>query len=109
MNSILEAGKNLGISHNLSINVLDQRTGKILHSHEGHNCATNSMLLGIAHYLSGDGVLNQGYEMLKNYVPRYISLGTMGLFNQDEDASGLPEGIGDGEGAEKELLLNNNS
>ena len=101
MNSILEAGKNLGISHNLSINVLDQRTGKILHSHEGHNCATNSMLLGIAHYLSGDGVLNQGYEMLKNYVPRYISLGTMGLFNQDEDASGLPEGIGDGEGAEE--------
>ena len=32
--------------------------------------------------------------MLSNWVPKYISLGTMGLTSQDSDAAGLPIGIG---------------
>ncbi len=51
-------------------------------------------MTGIGHYLKGDGVLNQGYEMLSQFIPRYISLGTMGLLNQDQDENGLPTGIG---------------
>ena len=39
--------------------------------------------------------LNPGFSMLSNYVPRYISLGTMGLINQEQDSYGLPAGIGD--------------
>lgn len=94
-NSILQIANNMGISHNVTIRVLDATTHKVVAQHEGHNAATNSLLLGIAHYLQGDGVLNQGIAMLHRYVPKYISLGTMGLNNQDSDASGLPLGIGD--------------
>jgi len=86
--------KNLGIQQNVTIKVIDQFTGKVVQEHEGHNTATNSMLTGIAHYLIGDGVLNQGYHMLNTYVPKYISLGTMGLYSQEEDDNGLPLGIG---------------
>ena len=94
MNDILKIGKNLGMRHNVSFRVIDTCTNKVVATHIGHNAATNSMLLGIAHYLVGDGVFNQAPSILTNYVPKYISLGTMGLFSQDEDASGLPAGIG---------------
>ena len=90
----LESGKPLGIQHNVTIRVLDPQTRKVVQEHRGHNMATNSMLLGIAHYLIGDGVLNQGSYMLSNYVPRYISLGTMGLLSQGSDSEGLPSGLG---------------
>ena len=94
MNSISEISKRLSLSHNVVLRVLDKQ-GNVLQEHEGHNCATDSMLYGIARYLVGDGVLNQGYDMLGMYVPKYISLGTMGLHSQDEDEQGLPLGIGD--------------
>lgn len=100
---ILQLNKNLGIRHNVSFRVIDKSTGKVVQQVDGHNAATNSMLIGIAHYLTGDGVFNQGVHMLSNYVPRYISLGTMGLINQKEDVNGLPLGIGivDGDNEEK--------
>lgn len=97
----LKASKNLGIRQNVTFNVLDQFTGNVIQSHSGHNSATNSLLWGIGHHLIGDFFANQpsgisaGYPMLSNYVPRYISLGTMGLINQNQDSKGLPAGIGD--------------
>lgn len=91
---ILRAAKSLGIHQNITLRVIDEATGRIVQEHSAHNTVTNSMLLGIAHYLTGDGVLNQGYHMLANYVPKYISLGTMGLISQDAQADGLPGGIG---------------
>ena len=94
LNSIRAAAKNITARHNVCIRVLDNRNGKVVSSHTGHNAATNSLLTGIGHYLTGDGVLNQGYPMLANYIPKYISLGTMGLINQEQDADGLPAGIG---------------
>lgn len=104
MDSILRISKNLGIRHNVCIRVIDEGTGKIVASHNGHNAATNSLLTGIAHYLTGDGILNQGYPMLSAYVPKYISLGTMGLINQDADSDGLPAGLGVVDGSEEERL-----
>lgn len=94
MNSFLDIAKHLSVRHNVSFNVYDELTGRLVQHHEGHNMATNSMLSGIGHYLLGDGVLNQGYEMLRHWVPQYISLGTMGLYSQELDAAGLPSGIG---------------
>lgn len=88
--NIVDISKNIEIRHNVSIRVLDASTGKVVQEHTGHNAATNSMFTGIAHYLSGDGVFNQGYSMLSAYVPRYISLGTMGLLTQEQDNLGLP-------------------
>lgn len=90
----LRASKNFKVQHNVTVRVIDEATGKIVQEHRGHNAATNSMLVGIAHYLVGDGVLNQGPDMLKMYVPQYISLGTLGLRNQDEDSHHLPIGLG---------------
>lgn len=94
MNSIVKIGKNLGMKHNVSFRVIDTYTKQIISTHVGHNAATNSMLTGIAHYLVGDGVFNQASSILTDYVPKYISLGTMGLFSQDKDSWGLPAGIG---------------
>lgn len=99
MNSISEISKRVSLSHNVLLRVLDP-DGTVVQEHEGHNCATDSMLYGVARYLVGDGVLNQGYDMLGMYVPKYISLGTMGLFSQDADEDGLPDGIGDLPGSE---------
>lgn len=99
--NILNISKNIGIKHNVIFRTIDINTRKICQQVEGHNAATNSMLNGIAHYLVGDGVLSQGIYMLSNYIPKYISLGTMGLINQDEDANGLPNGIGVSEGDEE--------
>ena len=106
LDSIKAAAKNLRTEHNVSIRVLDSKNGKVISSHIGHNAATNSLLVGIAHYLTGDGVLNQGYHMLNYYIPKYISLGTMGLINQDEDENGLPAGIGVSEGSEEDRFVN---
>lgn len=102
---VLSIAKNLGMEHNVTFRVLDEATGKVVSEHIGHNRATNSMLIGIANYLKGDGVLNQGYSMLSNNLPKYISLGTMGLINQDEDKDGLPVGIGVSETNEQGVLL----
>lgn len=93
MNSI-DVAKRIPIKHNVSLRVIDPISGRIVSSHTGHNAATNSLITGMAHYLTGDGVWNQGYDMLSAYVPRFISLGTMGLLNQDETSDGLPAGIG---------------
>lgn len=106
LDSIKASAKNLRTEHNVSIRVLDSKSGKVISSHIGHNAATNSLLVGIAHYLTGDGVLNQGYHMLNYYIPKYISLGTMGLINQDEDENGLPAGIGVSEGSEEDRFVN---
>ena len=79
--------------HNVTLRVLDRATGKLVREQKGHNAATDTMMLGIGYYLSGAGVLRQGYSMLERFIPKYISLGTMGLENQDEDADHLPTGI----------------
>ena len=83
--TIKKLSKNMSIEHNVTFNVIDEITGDIVQTHTGHNAATNSLLTGIAHYLVGDGVKNQAYDMLSTYLPQYISLGTMGLFSQAED------------------------
>lgn len=101
MENVLKIPKPLCVQENVSFRVLNRSDGKVIQEHVGHNCATNSMLTGIGHYLVGDGVLNQGYAMLNTYVPKYISLGTMGLINQEEDEQGLPLGIGISEGSEE--------
>lgn len=94
-----EIAKRLDLRHNVSIRVLDDSTGAVVSEHTGHNASTNSLLTGIAHYLTGDGVLGQS-DVLENWVPQYISLGTMGLINQEEDEFGYPAGIGNVEGPE---------
>lgn len=94
MNPFSEIGKNFAINHNVSFNVYDAITHKLKRHHEGHNATTNSMLMGIGHYLVGDGVLNQGWDMLHMWVPKFISLGTMGLRSQNCDAQGLPTDLG---------------
>lgn len=100
-NSVLKIAKNMSVKQNVSFRVIDEMTGRIVQEHSGHNSATNSLIFGIAHHLIGDFLPNEGvglhpgYEMLANYVPRYMSLGTMGLINQQQDAYGLPSGIGD--------------
>ena len=93
LRSTTEAAKRLDMKHNVSIRVIDEPTGEVVSEHMGHNASTNSLITGIAHYLTGDGVLNQG-DILSIWVPRYISLGTMGLINQEQSDEGLPEGIG---------------
>lgn len=93
-NSIRGEVKNLGTGHNVSLRVIEPGTNKLVRTHRGHNRATNSLMTGIAHYLQGDGILNQGSSTLSAYIPRFISLGTMGLVNQLEDNEGLPMGIG---------------
>ena len=100
-NSELKIARNLGIKQNVCIRVIDEISGKVIQEHVGHNAATNSMLFGIAHHLVGDFIpnethgLNPGFPTLSNFVPRYISLGTMGLINQKQDSHGLPAGLGD--------------
>lgn len=99
-NRIIVPSRHITMNHNVTIVVRDAATMEIKTAHVGHNAATNGLLTGIAHYLTGDGILNQGWHMLSNYVPKYISLGTMGLVNQEADELGLPAGIGVIEGDE---------
>lgn len=87
----LEIAKRLDVKQNVTIRVVDEATNKVVQEHVGHNAATNSMLTGIAHYLLGDGTLNQGSDMLTTWVPQYISLGTMGITNQDTENIGTDE------------------
>lgn len=94
MNPFSDIGKNFAINNNVSFNVYDAITRKLKRHYEGHNSVTHSMLLGIGHYLLGDGTLNQGSDMLRMWIPKYISLGTMGLRSQDCDSDGLPTDIG---------------
>lgn len=91
---VIESAKSMSIEQNVCLRVIDQVSGKVVQEHVGHNCATNSILVGIAHYLVGDGVLNQGKDILGSYIPMYISLGTMGLYDQTEDENFLPTAIG---------------
>lgn len=103
------ASKSMGTIYNVTVRVIDRATNQIVSEHIGHNQATNTLLTGIAHYLQGDGILNQANAMLSQYIPKYISLGTMGLRNQDESANGLPEGIGtiaDPEATEEQQFIN---
>lgn len=106
MNSIIQLSKNMGMKHNVSFRVIDSRTNQVVARHEGHNAATNSMLLGIAHYLTGDGIYDQARSLLIDYVPKFISLGTMGLFSQDEDINHLPTGIGVSSQDSEEIRFN---
>lgn len=90
--NILESPINF--RNNVTFNVYDEVTHKLVSSVTGHNRATSSMLIGIAHYLMGDGVKNQGSETLKAWLPQYMSLGTMGLRSQECDEYGLPKDLG---------------
>lgn len=90
----LNCAKNLGLRYNVSFRVVDKITGKIVSEHKGHNSATDTLITGIGRYLAGQGVLNQGSDILNAYVPQYISLGTMGMISQEEDSEGLPAGLG---------------
>lgn len=101
-NDVVQISKNMGMKHNVTFRVIDQSTNEVVSVHEGHNAATNSMLTGIAHYLTGDGIFNQAHEILTQYVPKYISLGTMGLFNQNYDEHGWPAGIGNSKDDDEE-------
>ena len=86
--------RHISMNQNVTLIVRDKDTNKIVSVHEGHNAATNSLLYGIGHYLTGDGILNQGWHLLSSYIPKYISLGTMGLYSQEQDDQGYPAGIG---------------
>ena len=85
VNNPLDILKRLDIKQNVTIRIIDEPTGEVVQEHVGHNAATHSMLVGIAHYLMGDGVLNQGSDTLSMWIPQYISLGTMGLTSQDSE------------------------
>lgn len=90
---VLEIAKNLGVRENVLIRVIDEPTGKIVSQHVGHNAATNTLLTGIGQFLLGGSTTGAG-QLLDSWIPQYISLGTMGLSNQEQDEEGLPTGIG---------------
>lgn len=95
MSDITNISKKLGIYDNVYLRVVDIRTKEVVQQVKGHNAATSTILSGIAHFLCGDGTLNQAKFTLDDYVPQYMSLGTMGLCSQVADqTTGLPIGIG---------------
>lgn len=105
MRSELEIAKSLGVRYNVSINVIDEPSGKIVRQHVGHNAATSTLLNGIGQYLLG-GAVTGASQLLEQWIPQYISLGTMGLSSQDEDEEGLPTGVGDnGAATEEERMI----
>lgn len=105
MNGTLEIARNLGIQYNVCLRVIDEPTGKVMAQHIGHNAATNTLLTGIGQFLLGGSVTGSG-ELLQNWIPQYISLGTMGLSNQEEDERGLPTGVGDnGASSEEDRMV----
>lgn len=101
MQGSLEIAKNLGMRHNVCLRVIDEPTGKVVREHIGHNAATNTLLTGIGQFLLGGSTTGSG-ELLRNWIPQYISLGTMGLSSQDQDDEGLPTGVGDNGAATEE-------
>lgn len=102
----IEAVKGLGIKYNVRIRIIDEPTGQVVSEHVGHNAATNTLLTGIGHYLAGEALTGQN-GILDRWIPQYISLGTMGLVNQECDENGLPTGIGlTTEGSEEERFKN---
>lgn len=101
---ILRVAKRLDMQHNVCIRVIDEPTGKVVSEHIGHNAATNSLLTGIGHYLMGEAE-DFSSAAVSSWIPRYISLGTMGLSSQEEDEEGLPAGIGDIDGTEEERFV----
>ena len=101
MSDLLEINKSLGMRHNVCLRVIDEPTGRVVSEHRGHNAATSTLLTGIGQFLLGGSVTGSG-ELLQNWIPQYISLGTMGLSSQDEDEEGLPTGIGDNGAATEE-------
>lgn len=104
MQSGLEINRNLGVKYNVQINVIDEPTGKIVASHVGHNAATNTLLTGVGQFLLGGSVTGSG-QLLESWIPQYISLGTMGLSNQEEDEDGLPAGVGDNGAATEQARM----
>lgn len=96
----MKIAKPLGAAYNVTMQVINE-DGSVAQEHKSHNMATHGLLYGISRYLVGDGVLNQAYSVLSEYIPKYISIGTMGLINQNEDAEGLPDGVGDEDGTEE--------
>lgn len=100
-NGILDIAKSLGAKDNICVRVIDEPTGKVVSTHIGHNTATNTLVSGIGNFLLGAGLDGNG-EMLRKWIPQYISLGTMGLHSQELDANGLPSGIGPSAGTEEE-------
>lgn len=90
----LQVAKNLGIRYNVCIRVIDEPTNAVVSEYIGHNAATNTLLTGIAHFLAGEMLSGQISSVVSQWVPQYISLGTMGLVNQECDDDGLPTGIG---------------
>ena len=90
---ISDIAKNLSIKHNVTFRVIDKGTNQVVKEYKGHNQATNTMLTGVGHFLAGDAQFNQGSAMMGYFLPKYISLGTMGLINQDEDNNHLPAGV----------------
>ena len=103
-NGSIQIEKNLGMKHNVTIRVIDEPTGRIVSEHVGHNTATNTLITGIGHYLLGEGILGGG-EIIREWLPQYISLGTMGLGSQEQDANGLPAGIGGTSGTEEDRFI----
>ncbi len=101
---IVEIAKGIGIRHNVTIRVMDEATGKVVSQHSGHNTATNALITGIGHYLMGEGVFTDG-ELIRGWIPQYISLGTMGLGSQEEDEEGLPADIGGTSGSEESRFI----
>jgi len=101
---VLEIAKSLGVRYNVSIRVIDEPTGRIVSEHVGHNAATNTLLTGIGHFLMGEGSVTGG-ELVREWVPQFISLGTMGMNSQEEDEEGLPAGIGTIQGTEEEKFV----
>lgn len=104
MQGLCEIARGLGMQHNVCIRVIDEPTGKIIRQHVGHNAATNTLLTGIGQFLLGGSVTGAG-ELLRQWMPQYISLGTMGLGSQEQDEYGLPLDVGDTSAATEEQRM----
>lgn len=94
MQGLNQIAKNLGMIHNVCLRVIDEPTHKVVQQHVGHNAATNTLLTGVGQFLLGGSVTGAG-QLLQQWIPQYISLGTMGLGSQEEDEYGLPRDVGD--------------
>ena len=75
----------LGSESNVLLSVIDSTSGNVLRTHVGHNAATNTFIYSCAQRFISDNT---------EWAPRYISLGTMGLLNQQETDNHTPSGIG---------------